>query len=49
MFRLGGRTKCPSSFEFGNGGACVSEEPHMTFLKDTDGDGKADLREIPLT
>ena len=39
----------PLSFEFGNGGVYVSEEPHMTFLKDTDGDGKADLREIPLT
>ena len=39
----------PLSFEFGNGGVYVSEEPHMTFLKDTDGDGRADLREIPLT
>lgn len=39
----------PLSFEFGNGGIYVSEEPHMTFLKDTDGDGKADHREIPLT
>jgi len=39
----------PLSFEFGNGGVYVSEEPHMTFLKDTDGDGKADLREITLT
>lgn len=39
----------PLSFEFGDGGVYVSEEPHMTFLKDTNGDGKADLREIPLT
>ena len=39
----------PLSFEFGNGGIYVSEEPHMTFLKDTNGDGKADHREIPLT
>ena len=39
----------PLSFEFGNGGVYVSEEPHLTFLKDTNGDGKADLREIPLT
>jgi hypothetical protein len=39
----------PLSFEFGNGGLYVSEEPHMTFLKDTNGDGKADHREIPLT
>ena len=39
----------PLSFEFGNGGVYVSEEPHLTFLKDTNGDGKADLRKIPLT
>ncbi len=34
----------PLSFELGDGGVYVSEEPHLTFLKDTDGDGKADLR-----
>jgi azurin len=28
----------------GNDGIYVSEEPHLTFLKDTDGDGKADFR-----
>ncbi|MBT5716922.1 MAG: hypothetical protein HOI70_08420 [Opitutae bacterium] len=39
----------PLSFEFGNGGVYVSEEPHMTFLKDTNGNGKADSREIVLT
>lgn len=39
----------PLSFEFGDGGVYVSEEPHLTFLKDTNGDGKADHREIPLT
>ncbi|MBN38780.1 MAG: hypothetical protein CMI29_09990 [Opitutae bacterium] len=39
----------PLSFEFGNGGVYVSEEPHMTFLKDTNGDGKADHRETVLT
>jgi len=39
----------PLSFEFGNGGVYVSEEPHLTFLKDTNEDGKADLRKIPLT
>ena len=39
----------PLSFEFGNGGVYVSEEPHMTFLKDTDGDGKADHKETVLT
>ncbi|MBL63125.1 MAG: hypothetical protein CMI30_06900 [Opitutae bacterium] len=39
----------PLSFEFGDGGVYVSEEPHMTFLKDTNGDGKADHRETVLT
>ncbi|MBL9116952.1 MAG: hypothetical protein JNJ83_18240 [Verrucomicrobiaceae bacterium] len=39
----------PLSFEFGNGGVYVSDQPHLTFLKDTDGDGKADHREKILT
>ena len=39
----------PLSFEFGNGGVLVSDQPHLTFLKDTDGDGKADHREKLLT
>lgn len=39
----------PLSFEFGDGGVYVSEEPHFTFLKDTDGDGKADFRRHVLT
>jgi plastocyanin len=39
----------PLSFEFGNGGVFVSDQPHLTFLKDTDGDGKADHREKLLT
>jgi plastocyanin len=39
----------PLSFEFGNGGVYVSDQPHLTFLKDTDGDGKADQREKVLT
>ena len=39
----------PLSFEFGNGGVYVSEMPHLTFLKDTDGDGKADFRQQLLT
>ncbi|GIT38406.1 MAG: hypothetical protein Ct9H300mP7_3270 [Verrucomicrobiota bacterium] len=30
----------PLSFELGNGGVYVSEEPHFIFIKDTDGDGK---------
>ena len=39
----------PLSFEFGDGGVYVSEMPDLTFLKDTDGDGKADLRRRVLT
>ncbi|MCB9949531.1 MAG: c-type cytochrome [Planctomycetaceae bacterium] len=39
----------PLSFEFGDGGVYVSEMPDLTFLKDTDGDGKADLRKRVLT
>ena len=39
----------PLSFEFGNGGVFVSDQPHLTFLKDTDSDGKADHREKLLT
>ncbi len=39
----------PLSFEFGNGGVYVSEQPSLTFLKDTNGDDKADIHEIVLT
>lgn len=39
----------PLSFEFGNGGVFVSDQPHLTFLKDSDGDGRADHREKLLT
>jgi glucose/arabinose dehydrogenase/azurin len=39
----------PLGFEFGNGGVYVSQEPDIVFLKDTNGDDKADLREVVLT
>ncbi len=39
----------PLSFELGHGGVYVSEMPDLTFLQDTDGDGKADLRKRMLT
>ncbi len=39
----------PLSFEFGDGGVYVSEQPHLTFLQDTTGDGRADVRQIVLT
>jgi putative membrane-bound dehydrogenase-like protein len=38
----------PTSLVFVNGGIMVSEARHMLFLKDTDGDDKADVREAIL-
>ncbi|HEX8311870.1 MAG TPA: PVC-type heme-binding CxxCH protein, partial [Chthoniobacteraceae bacterium] len=35
----------PTGFELGDGGAYVGLQPNVEFLKDTDGDGKADFRE----
>lgn len=35
----------PTSMTFSNGGVIVSQAPHMVFLKDTNGDDKADVRE----
>jgi mono/diheme cytochrome c family protein/glucose/arabinose dehydrogenase len=39
----------PIGFEFAPGGVYVSQEPHLVFLADTDGDDKADSREVVLT
>jgi len=36
----------PTSMVFTNGGIIVSQAPHFLFLKDTDGDDKADLRKV---
>ncbi len=33
---------CPTGFEFWNGGVLVVDQPRLLFLKDTDGDDKAD-------
>ena len=38
---------CPTGFEFWNGGVLVVDEPRLLFLKDTNGDDKADVV-IPL-
>ncbi|MCF2946657.1 ThuA domain-containing protein [Paraglaciecola aquimarina] len=35
----------PTSFTFANGGIIVAQAPSFLFLKDTDGDDKADVRE----
>jgi putative membrane-bound dehydrogenase-like protein len=35
----------PTGLVFANGGVVVSQAPHFLFLKDTDGDDKADVRE----
>ncbi|MEO6453254.1 MAG: PVC-type heme-binding CxxCH protein [Ginsengibacter sp.] len=39
----------PTSFVFSNGGIIISEAPSFLFLKDTDGDDKADVRENIIT
>jgi glucose/arabinose dehydrogenase len=38
----------PGGIELGDGGAYVSQQPNMCFLKDTDGDDKADTKELIL-
>lgn len=39
----------PTSMVFVNGGIVISQAPHFMFLKDTNGDDKADVREIIIT
>ncbi|MDB5261036.1 MAG: rane-bound dehydrogenase domain protein, partial [Adhaeribacter sp.] len=39
----------PTSLVFANGGVIVSMAPHFVFLKDTNGDDKADVRENIIT
>ncbi len=39
----------PTSMVFANGGVIVSMAPHFVFLKDTNGDDKADVRENIIT
>lgn len=39
----------PTSLAFGNGGVIVTQTPNILFLKDSDGDGKADVRQILST
>lgn len=36
----------PTGLVFANGGVIVAQAPHMLFLKDTDGDDKADVKKI---
>ncbi|MBI1246620.1 hypothetical protein GC197_02105 [bacterium] len=38
----------PLSFEFGDGGVYVSEQPNLSFLKDTNGDDHADVKQTVL-
>ncbi len=40
---------CPTGFEIANGGVYVAQAPDIMFLKDTDGDDKADVRERVLS
>jgi putative membrane-bound dehydrogenase-like protein len=39
----------PTSLVFANGGIIISMAPHFLFLKDTDGDDRADVREVIMT
>lgn len=39
----------PTSMVFANGGVVVAMAPHLVFLKDTNGDDKADVRENIMT
>ena len=39
----------PTSLAFANGGVIVHQAPHTLFLKDTDGDDKADERKVLFT
>ncbi len=39
----------PTSLVFANGGVIVAQAPHFLFLKDTDGDDVADVREVLIT
>lgn len=39
----------PTSLTFARGGVVVSQAPDMLFLKDTDGDDRADVREVLFT
>ncbi len=39
----------PTSLVFANGGVIVAQAPHFLFLKDTDGDDVADVREVLFT
>ncbi|MGH9311050.1 MAG: PVC-type heme-binding CxxCH protein, partial [Vicinamibacterales bacterium] len=39
----------PTSLVFANGGVVVAAAPHMLFLKDTNGDDKADVRQVLST
>ena len=39
----------PTGLELGDGGVYVANAPDLLFLKDTDGDLKADVREVVLT
>ena len=39
----------PTSLVFANGGVIVAQAPNFVFLKDTDGDDKADVRQVVLT
>ena len=44
-----GGLHCPTGFEFASGGVLVAQAPDLMFLKDTNGDDHADIRERVLS
>ena len=44
MIVFADKLHCPTGFELVNGGVLVAQAPDVVFLKDTDGDDKADVR-----
>ena len=40
---------CPTGFEFANGGVLIAQAPDLVFLKDTNGDDRADIRDRVLS
>ena len=43
------KLSCPTSLCFANGGVIVMQAPHTLFLKDSNGDGKADEKTVLFT
>ncbi len=49
MITFADHLHCPTGFEFANGGVLIAQAPDLVFLKDTDGDDHADIRQSVLS